>query len=106
MLNENGLERPIYRASGQETEDMERVVANLTPYLGKDMFIRITDQQAGPWGHINFDDFVFYDQEPNFPKPAGPKAVVENLLPLDNVKFAGLPPEQAAKEMRLPPGSK
>src|SRR5204862_7673470 len=28
----------------------------------------------------------------------------ENLLPLDAVTFAGLSPEQAAKEMTLPPG--
>ena len=101
MLKEQGSERAIYRASGHETENLERVVANLTPYLGKEMFIRITDEQTGPWGHINFDDFVFYDNEPKFPKPV---TVVENLLPLDNVKFAGLLPEEAAKEMTLPPG--
>ena len=103
LVKENGTERPIYRASGNETEDLTPVVANLTPYVGKEMFIRITDDQTGPWGHINFDDFVFYENEPVFPKPAKP-GVVENLLPLDAVKFAGLSPEQAAKEMTLPPG--
>src|SRR5947207_1001214 len=39
------------------------------------------------------------------PKPAEPKGA-ENIPPLDDVKFAGLPAEQAAKEMTLPPGFK
>ena len=105
VVKENVSERTVFRASGHESETLERSVANLTPYVGKDMFIRIVDQQTGPWGHINFDDFRFYDQEPKFPKADEPK-VAENVPPLDDVKFAGLPAEQAAKEMTLPPGFK
>jgi glucose/arabinose dehydrogenase len=43
--------------------------------------------------------------EPGRPKPpeSAPKAAGA-LPPLDEVKFAGLSPDQAAKEMTLPPG--
>src|SRR5437867_3872772 len=43
------------------------------------------------------------NQQPHSPKPSQPK-LSENIPAADVVKFAGLSPEEAAKEMTLPPG--
>ncbi len=105
MLKDGASQRAIYRASGEESENLRRAVVNLTPYVGKEIFIRIVDQQTGHWGHINFDDFRFHAQEPKFPQPTVVAAnkPAEPGLPADVVKFAGLSPEDAAREMSLPP---
>ena len=104
MLKDGSSDRAIYRASGHETENLERAVVDLKQYVGKEIFVRIVDEQKGHWGHINFDDFRFYDEQPKFAKMVEPNRKPTDLLPVDNVKFAGLSPEAAAKEMTLPPG--
>jgi putative membrane-bound dehydrogenase-like protein len=90
----------FFRASGREAEDMERVVVDLAKYKDKEIFIRLVDKHTGHWGHINFDDFRFHEQKPNFPER--PKA--EPPPPADVYKFAGLKPEEAAKAMTVPEG--
>jgi hypothetical protein len=84
------------------------VVIDLQPHLGQQIFIRIIDRQIGGWGHINFDDFRFYTTKPDFPNSIDPAKVAKQaeMPPVDAVKFAGLSPEDAAKEMTLPPGFK
>jgi putative membrane-bound dehydrogenase-like protein len=103
IVKEGSSERVVFAASGNETENLEPVVANLKPYVGKEMFIRILDEQKASWGHINFDNFLFHESEPRFPKRARNPAQ-DPSPPLDNVRFAGLSGEEAAKEMTLPPG--
>ena len=104
VLKDGPSERPIFSVSGQESENLQRVTVNLKPHLGKEIFVRIIDEQKGHWGHVNFDDFRFHPEQPLFANAMKPaKAPMESLLPVDVVKFAGLPPEQAAKEMTLPP---
>jgi putative membrane-bound dehydrogenase-like protein len=90
----------IFRASGRDAEDMERVAVDLTKYKDKEIFIRLVDNHTGGWGHINFDDFRFHEKKPNFPE----RPKVEPLPPADTYKFAGLKPEDAAKAMTVPPG--
>ncbi|GIW84319.1 MAG: hypothetical protein KatS3mg106_832 [Gemmataceae bacterium] len=68
--------------------------------MGQDIRIRLVDRHSGHWGHINFDDFRFHDQKPNFPER--PKH--HPLPPPDQYKYAGLPPQQAAQVMTVPPG--
>jgi putative membrane-bound dehydrogenase-like protein len=92
--------RVIFRASGLEEEDLRRVVVDLQPYRGQQIVIRLVDRHSGHWGHINFDDFRFHSQRPNFPER--PKK--EPLPPPDVYKYAGLPAEQAAKVMTVPHG--
>ncbi|HXD85730.1 MAG TPA: PVC-type heme-binding CxxCH protein, partial [Urbifossiella sp.] len=87
----------IFRATGLETEEMSRVVADLGPHQGKDIFIRVVDAHTGHWGHVNFDDFRFHSTKPKVqgrPSPLAP----------DTYKFAGLKPEEAAKAMTVPDG--
>jgi putative membrane-bound dehydrogenase-like protein len=88
----------IHRSSGHETEDLERVVVDLKAHAGKEIFLRLVDRNSSGWGHLNFDDFRFYEKKPVF--PGGPKRVV------DLYQYAGLTPEKAAEVMTLPPGFK
>lgn len=88
----------IIRASGLEEENLRRIVVDLKNQLGREIFIRIVDQHSGHWGHVNFDDFRFHAEKPNFPqRPSGPPSP-------DVYKFAGLPPEKAAQVMTVPEG--
>ncbi|MBI1913398.1 MAG: DUF1080 domain-containing protein [Planctomycetes bacterium] len=86
------------RASGAERENMHRVVVDLKKHQGKEIFLRLVDRHSGHWGHVNFDDFRFYDKKPNFPNVAGP------LRPADIFLYAGLPPDKAAEVMTVPEG--
>ena len=85
-----------------------RSVVDLRKFVGREIFIRLVDERKGHWGHINFDDFKFYAERPKFDKEldAEKPAKQNEVPPPDLVKFAGLSPEQAAKEMTLPRGFK
>ena len=87
----------VQTVPGEGTEDMERVFVDLTPHLGKELVIRLVDNQGGDWGHINFDDFRLHDTRP--PVPAKRTAI-------DVFQHAGLPPKEAAAAMTVPPGFK
>jgi len=52
----------VMHASGKNRERMERVVWDLTPYVGKQARLVIVDDSSGRWGHINADDFRFYSE--------------------------------------------
>jgi len=106
FVKEGQSERAVFRASGADSEELRRVGANLTPYLSKEIFIRLTDKSSTGWGHINFDDFLLHDSEPKLASVPAPKKDEVPPPPLDDVKFAGLPPERAAQEMTLPAGFK
>jgi putative membrane-bound dehydrogenase-like protein len=94
----------IFKASGVDAEDLRPVVVDLKEYVGKKIVIRIVDEGTGGWGHINFDDFRFHAQRPAFSNELDPAKSA--MPPADQIKFAGLSPEQAAKEMTVPPGFK
>ncbi|HSU56026.1 MAG TPA: PVC-type heme-binding CxxCH protein, partial [Candidatus Dormibacteraeota bacterium] len=99
-------QQPFFKASGNNSENMRPVVVDLKEQQGKEIFIRLIDQESGGWGHINFDDFRFYAQRPVFANEfeIAKAANANELPPIDQLKFAGLSPEDAAKEMTLPPG--
>ncbi len=90
-------DRKIYVISGEDTENLGRVIVDLKSHLGKEVFIRIVDHSIRGWGHINFDDFRFHEQEPTF-------ANVRRIEPLDEYINAGLEPEEAAAAMTVPKG--
>lgn len=104
VLKEGESERAVFRASGPDSENLRPIVANLTPYVGKQIFIRVVDQESGPWGHINFDNFRFYDKQPQLANALDARKNAADIPPPDDVKFAGLTGEQAAKEMTLRAG--
>jgi putative membrane-bound dehydrogenase-like protein len=86
----------FFRASGIEEEDLRRVVVDLKPLMGQEIFIRLVDRHSGHWGHVNFDDFRFHTAKPEFPQRQG--------IVADVYKYAGLPPEKAAQAMTVPEG--
>ena len=82
----------ILRASGQEQENMRRVVLDLKDYQGKEIFIRLVDKHSGGWGHVNFDDFRFHSEKTERPAPADQAACRADIY-----KYAGLPPEEGRR---------
>ncbi len=98
----------FFKASGYDNETLRPVVVDLKEQQGKEIFIRLVDKESGGWGHINFDDFEFYASKPEFANVLDPvaQAKADAMPPADVIKFAGLSPEDAAKEMTLPPGFK
>ncbi|HUS37022.1 MAG TPA: PVC-type heme-binding CxxCH protein [Verrucomicrobiae bacterium] len=92
----------IFTASGVDAEGLRPVIVDLKEQVGRKITIRLVDEGSGGWGHINFDDFRFHAQRPAVSDELDPKKNAP--APADDVKFAGLPPEQAAKEISGPPG--
>ncbi|HEY2155935.1 MAG TPA: PVC-type heme-binding CxxCH protein, partial [Isosphaeraceae bacterium] len=90
--------KPVRRISGESVEDMSRVVIDLTPHLGKELVIRLVDDQRGGWGHLNFDDFRLHDARPPIPDR-------QDKTP-GEFAHAGLPPSEAAAAMTVRPGFK
>lgn len=94
----------VFKISGVECETLRPVVVDLKAQQGKSIFIRVVDQAGGGWSHINFDNFRFHTARPNFSDALDPQKIASEIPPADTVKFAGLSPEDAAKEASLPPG--
>jgi putative membrane-bound dehydrogenase-like protein len=90
-------QKPFLIVSGQNQEDMLPYVADLRNQKGHEIFIRIVDGNKGGWGHVNFDDFRFYESKPFFDTAGLPAKQ-------DVYEHAGLSPEDAAKAMKLPKG--
>lgn len=84
----------ITRVSGDNDETMRPVVVDLSKHQGKRAFVRLVDVAGGGWGHVNFDDFRFHTERPVY--PVQEKRILAH----------GLPPEEAAAAMTLPPGFK
>ncbi|HYE29831.1 MAG TPA: PVC-type heme-binding CxxCH protein [Methylomirabilota bacterium] len=97
-------EKVIFKAHGVESEDLRPVIVDLKDQQGKEIFIRVVDQQGGHWGHINFDDFKFHAQKPVFANALDPAAAAAAIPPMDAVAFAGLTGEEAAKAAVGPKG--
>ncbi len=88
----------FYSTVGDNRENMRQVVVDLKKKQGKEIFIRLVDEHKGGWGHLNFDDFRFYDEAPAQPTPP------RKPLLADQYPHAGLSAEEAAAVMQLPEG--
>jgi len=95
----------FFKISGDQSERLRPVIVDLAQQLGREIIIRLVDEQKGGWGHVNFDDFKFYAERPSFPDEIDPKK--QSAIPeADKILYAGLSPEEAAAKMTLPPGFK
>ena len=104
----------LHTARGVNDERMARSAVDLRKFDGREIFIRIVDEETVGWGHVNFDDFIFHAEEPKFSpgelaqKPGGGKPAPVNKsdpnLKPDEVQFAGLPAEKAAQVATVPAG--
>ena len=86
----------IHTARGKNLENMERSVVDLRKFAGREIFVRIVDEESPGWGHVNFDDFVFHDAEPKFAVATAP--VLPVLSGEESVKLATVP---AGFELKL-----
>lgn len=104
VLAEGG--KVFFSASGRNQENMTQVIVDLTPQLGKKIFLRIVDDHTGGWGHVNFDDFRLYPERPRFRTPPPPVIAAAGNAPAATALYphAGLTAAEAAKAMQLPPG--
>ncbi|WP_175517200.1 PVC-type heme-binding CxxCH protein [Planctomicrobium piriforme] len=93
----------IATALGNAEEEMSAVVLNLEKYKGQKIFIRIVDEHSGGWGHVNFDDFRFYNDKPAFKEQPilAEQAPSSELYPYQNLSG-----NEAARLMQVPPGFK
>lgn len=107
------MDSVIFQISGSGRATLQPVVVDLKPHVGRNIFIRLIDNETGvspiwyigkdKFAHINFDDFLFYETRPNFPNELKQEDIIV-LPPVDAVKHAGLSGEEAAKSMTLPEG--
>ena len=85
---------------------MRPVVMDLKDYIGKDIAVRLVDDETGstvaaylkesPWAHITFDHFRFHDARPFFPTEIT-SSEIRMLPPMDPVLHAGLSAADAAQ---------
>ncbi len=90
--------KAFYTAVGDQHETMRQVTVDLRAYMGKEIFVRLVDQQTGHWGHVNFDHFRLHDSRPTELTPQ------KLALKPDEYPHAGLSGEDAAAAMNLPEG--
>ncbi|MFD3002391.1 PVC-type heme-binding CxxCH protein [Pontibacter toksunensis] len=98
----------FFQITGAGRPTLQPVVVDLTPLLNKEIYVRIVDNETGisqipyigddTWAHINFDDFQFYPERPNFSNELKPSDIVI-LPPLDPVIHSGLSGKEAADVM-------
>ncbi|HUF62462.1 MAG TPA: PVC-type heme-binding CxxCH protein [Verrucomicrobiales bacterium] len=102
-------ERILHTASGRESESMERTAVDLRSHQGKPIFVRLVDESAGPWGHLNFDDFRFHETLPEQLAGSRPARIQENpilahLQPNPLGEHAAGPAAGTVSNMWLEPG--
>lgn len=51
--------KEVQFARGVNDQVMQKAMWDLSPYAGKQMFIKVVDQSTDGWGHITVDDFQF-----------------------------------------------
>ncbi len=88
---------PLFIATGDESEELKRVVIDLRDEQGREIQVQIVDEHSGHWGHVNFDDFLFHVERPDVPDRAVPP-------PPDLIAHEGLEAEAAVAAMTLPEG--
>lgn len=88
----------FFKIAGQDSELMRQVVVDLRGHQGKQIQIRVVDENRGPWGHLNFDHFRFHETRP------GRLTAPLVQLVADAYPHAGLKAEEAVKAMTLPKG--
>ncbi len=79
----------IASAHGDDHETLRPVIVDLREHVGKPIRIHLVDEKKGHWGHLNFDEFVFHDQQPGTGVPE---------------QAVGKSPAEAAAAMTTPPG--
>lgn len=69
-------ETVIFAVSGNQQEQMRRVLVDLRQLQGQNIAIRLIDENPGFWGHLNYDNFRFHT---NRPKVADSSAAIRSI---------------------------
>ncbi|RZM20683.1 MAG: hypothetical protein EOO88_35480 [Pedobacter sp.] len=103
----------FYQITGAGRATLQPVVVDLKELMNKEIFIRLVDNETGIsqipyigddiWGHINFDDFLFYATRPAFANELKKEDIII-LPPLDPVVNSGLSGPKAAEAMTTKAG--
>ena len=80
----------IHRSCGSSVEPMVRRLVDLRAHQGKRIHVRLVDESMEGWGHLNFDDFVFHDEQPDFDALVPPAARREAELALARTSLGPL----------------
>ena len=59
VISDVGVEERVLHATGNDSDAMQRLTWDLTPFAGRRGRIRIVDASSGDWGHVNVDDIRF-----------------------------------------------
>lgn len=70
----------IASASGDQREQMRRVLVDLREHQGQQIAVRLIDESTGGWGHLNFDDFRLHPERPDFPQAGNASPLFHPLL--------------------------
>lgn len=105
----------FFTITGSGRATLQPVVVDLQELMGQEIYIKIIDNETGisqipyigddQWAHINFDDFRFYSERPDYPNELKASDII-SLPPLDFVMHEGLSGEEAAAAMTAPEGFK
>ena len=103
----------FYQITGAGRATLQPVVVDLKELMNEEIFIRLVDNETGIsqipyigddiWGHINFDDFLFYATRPTFANELKKEDIII-LPPLDPVVNSGLSGPKAAEAMTTKAG--
>ncbi len=111
LATQDASEEVIFTVVGTNKEQMRRVVADLRPWSGRQITVRIVDESNGPWGHLNFDDFRFHDERPQIaeePTSTSWRSINNPLLQqlVPNVVAGGTdePSAETLRQMFVPEG--
>jgi putative membrane-bound dehydrogenase-like protein len=88
----------FFKIAGTNSETMRQVVVDLRAHVGKEILIRLVDDHAGAWGHLNFDHFRLHETRP------GQFTPMMITLVADEYPYKGLSAQEAAAAMKLPDG--
>jgi putative membrane-bound dehydrogenase-like protein len=103
----------FYQITGAGRATLQPVVVDLKELMNKEIFVRLVDNETGIsqipyigddiWGHINFDDFLFYATKPAFANELKKEDIII-LPPLDPIVNSGLSGVKAAEAMTTKAG--
>jgi putative membrane-bound dehydrogenase-like protein len=110
LLAADGNEESVLALfSGRNREQMHRVVVDLQSVRDRSIVVRVVDDSAGGWGHLNFDDFRFHDEPPvgadvvsSWRTTANP--LLHHLVPNPTETPAGVRAGDTTAKMSVPEG--
>ncbi len=83
----------VHSVTGSNSNDFKFQIHDLTPWRGKELRLRLTDNAAGPWGSIGIDQVVLTDS-------AGPPLKLESLRDWGSMALAIISDKAQAQASR------